>query len=102
MASFSRRHIEIDDADPKIVYLEPHARPVLIQTSVDQYELRQGRRLLGIVAFQDGDIQWGWRFFPTQNGKRPSRVLHPYPEATLKGRHLISEIYPMTHMRHIR
>lgn len=89
MAS-SRSRIEVyrDDAHPNVYWLEPDTKPILIRVNRDQYEVRKGRRILGVVIFHDGSTAWGWRYFPRQPGKRPSRILHPNPEAALKGRRI--------------
>ncbi len=98
MASSIRNHlvrISIDDAYPNVYFIDRDAKPFLIQINLDQYELRQGRCLLGVIIFQNGNDKWGWRFFPNQTGKRPSRVLYPNPEAAVKGRFAISDVFPM-------
>jgi len=86
--SHSRVVVYRDDAFPNIYWIEPDARKRLIQVNRDQYEVRQGRRILGVVIFHDGSTAWGWRYYPRQLGKRPSRLLHPNPEAALKGRRI--------------
>lgn len=75
-----------DPAYSNVIFLDRDTVPILVQISQDQFELRQGRCLLGVVAFYNGTHEWGWRFFPRQHGKRPSDRLHPNPEATLRGR----------------
>lgn len=88
MASFRRIDVYRDDANPNVYWIEPDATRVLVQINHDQYEVRQGRRILGVVVFRDGTDQWGWCYYPRQNGHRPSRVLHPNPEAALIGRRI--------------
>lgn len=94
MASFchSVPMITTDDANPTVMYIDRDAEPILVQISQDQYEVRQGRCLLGVVAFHDDRTTWGWRFYPRQNGKRASRALHPDPEAALRGRFVIAQV----------
>ena len=92
---YQKTCVTIDGTFPNVYYLDRDAKPVLIQINPDQYELRQGRRLLGIVAFRNGSTRWGWCFTPHISGKRPSRKLHPNPEAALRGRFVVSEVYPL-------
>jgi len=92
--------VTADDAFPNVVYLERDAKPVLIQKTLDQYELRQGRCLLGVVAFYNGQIEWGWRFTPHQTDIKPSQILHPNPESTLKGLYEIDSVYTLNRLSH--
>lgn len=97
MASFchSVPMITTDDANPTVRYIDRDAEPILVQISQDQYEVRRGRCLLGVVTFHDGRTTWGWRYYPHQNGKRASRALHPDPEAALKRRFVIAEVHTL-------
>ena len=58
---------------------------VLAPISQDEYEVRQGARIVGVVSFYNSRTAWGWRFFPRLHGMRPSIKLHPNPEACLTG-----------------
>jgi hypothetical protein len=102
MASSDFVLITIDDAFPNVYHIDRDADPVLIQISRDQYELRKGHSLLGVVAFYDGTDVWGWRFFPHVTGKRPSRCLHPNPEAALRSRRIfVKRVYTHTSLDEI-
>jgi hypothetical protein len=92
--------ISADPAYPNVVFLDRDAEPILVQISQDQFELRQGRCLLGVIAFYNGEHAWGWRFFPRQPGKRPSDRLYPNPEATLKGRYVVKDVVTLSGVRH--
>ncbi len=97
MAASIKKHsvaISIDAAHPNVYFLDRYAKPILVQINLDQYELRQGRCLLGIVAFYNANTKWGWRFTPHQYGKRSGRILHPNPETAVR-RFVISEVYPL-------
>jgi hypothetical protein len=94
MASLHRTRADIhrDESYPNIYWIEPNSYPVLIQVDRDRYEVRQGRCILGMVVFHDGAHEWGWRYYPRQVGRRPSRVLHLNPEAALRGRVAIGDV----------
>ena len=60
-------------------------RVVLAQINDDQYEVRQGARIVGVVSFCTGKTEWGWQFFPRLHGMHPSKKLHPSPEISPEG-----------------
>lgn len=94
MASSHRSLILVtkDDAISNLYWIERDAKPVLMQVLDTQYELWQGRCILGVVVFENGPPH-GWRFYPRSPGRRPSRKLHPNAEAALGGGIPVDAVY---------
>jgi hypothetical protein len=82
----------LGDAHATIPYRGGIAGVVLAQINRDEYEVRKGRWVFGLVRFFGGQTEWGWRFLPRVHGMQPSRKLHPNPEACLKGRFSIASV----------
>ena len=72
------------------------ASVVLAQINQDEYEVRKGGCVLGVVAFFNGHKEWGWRFLPSLPGMQLDRKLHPNAEACLKGRFSIARIWTLS------
>jgi hypothetical protein len=70
----------LPDAHPTIPYRGRIGGVVLAQINRDEYEVRKGRCVFGLVSFFDGQTEWGWRFLPRVHGIQPSRNFIPTPK----------------------
>jgi integrase len=80
------------DTDPNFSRTHRQVAVVLAQIDEDNYEVRRGGGVVGLVSFYNGETEWGWQFFPSQRGLHPSRKLHPNPESCLRGRFTIASV----------
>jgi integrase len=86
----------LGNADPIIRRRDRIGGVILAQINDDEYEVRKGRSVVGVVSFFNGQREFGWRLLPRLHGMQASRKLHPNPEACLKGRFSIVSILTLS------
>ncbi len=84
--------ITIDDSDPTVYHLDRDADIVLVQMTLNHYEVRKGRWHIGDLTFYDGGDEWGWQFMTRSLQFRSCHRLGPYPESVLPRRLRIDRV----------